>query len=225
VALLLAAAAFSFPKKADAQGTAGLVSSVISKMERNHRNMKSLRAGISMEVYNAQLRDADRRSGVVLYQPGAGRNANVRIEWQKPSREILAVSNGEYTLFRPRLNMAYKGNARSGSRNAKASGIVDMMNMSGQQIRSRFEPWQDVREETLWGGVRTIHLKLVPKGGASYKYMEIWVDDEGMPVQTKVVEKNDDATTVRLMNLEKNARVSADDFRLQLESGVKIIKG
>ncbi|HEY0004322.1 MAG TPA: outer membrane lipoprotein carrier protein LolA [Pyrinomonadaceae bacterium] len=226
VALLFAAVvASSFPKTADAQGTAGLVSSVISKMERNHRNLRSLRAGISMEVYNAQLRDSERRSGTVLYQPAAGRNANVRIEWQKPSREILAVSNGEYTLFRPRLNMAYKGNARSGQARKAGGGLLDMMNMSGQQIRSRFEPWQDVREETLWGGVRTIHLTLVPKGGASYKYMEIWVDDDGMPVQTKVVEKNDDASTVRLMNLEKNGRVSPDDFRLQLESGVKIIKG
>jgi outer membrane lipoprotein-sorting protein len=149
----------------------------------------------------------------------------VRIEWQRPSREILAVSNGEYTLFRPRLNMAYKGNARSGTARKAGGGILELLNMSGSQLRARFEPWQDVREETLWGGVRTVHLKLVPKGGASYKYAEIWVDDDGMPVQTKVVEKNDDATTVRLVNLEKNARISSDDFRLQLDSNVKIVKG
>jgi hypothetical protein len=26
----------------------------------------------------------------------------------------------------------------------------------------------------------------------AYKYAEIWVDSAGMPVQTKIVEKNDD---------------------------------
>jgi outer membrane lipoprotein-sorting protein len=82
-----------------------------------------------------------------------------------------------------------------------------------------------LREETLWGGVHTYHLKLVPKGGASYRYAEIWVDDGGMPVQAKVVEKNDDATTVRLMNLEKNARISADEFHLQLGNDVKRVRG
>ncbi len=35
---------------------------------------------------------------------------------------------------------------------------------------------KDVREETLWGGVSTIHLTLVPKGNAGYKYAEVWID-------------------------------------------------
>ena len=62
-----------------------------------------------MEKYNAQLRDKDNYSGGVLYIPASGRDASVRIEWQKPQHEILAVANGQYTLFRPRLNMAYRG--------------------------------------------------------------------------------------------------------------------
>jgi len=99
------------------------------------------------------------------------------------------------------------------------------MNMSTAQLQSRFEQIQDAREETLWGGVKTTHLRVVPKGGASYKYAEVWVDDGGMPVQTKVVEKNDDATTVRLTNLQKNAPISMDEFTLKLDSSVKRVKG
>ena len=83
---------------------------------------------------------------------------------------------------------------------------------------------QDLYEETLWGGVGTTHFKLVPRGGASYKYAEIWVDGNGMPLQTKVVEKNDDATTVRLMNVQKNASLSTDQFKLKLDGKVKIVK-
>ena len=133
-------------------------------MERNRQSLQSLKASLSMEKYNAQLRDTDHYSGVVLYMPAGGRDALVRIEWQKPQHEILAVSNGKYTLFRPRLNMAYKGNSKS-SRN-KAGGILGMMYMTRQQLEAQFQPVQDVREETLWGGVSTIHLTLVPKGNA-----------------------------------------------------------
>jgi outer membrane lipoprotein-sorting protein len=97
--------------------------------------------------------------------------------------------------------------------------------MSKQQLEARFQPVKDVREETLWGGVSTIHLTLVPKGNASFKYAEIWVDSSGMPVQTKIVEKNDDATTMRLRDLQRNVPISSNEFSLKLESDVKVIKG
>jgi outer membrane lipoprotein-sorting protein len=101
---------------------------------------------------------------------------------------------------------------------------MDMMYMSRQQLETRFQPLQDVREETLWGGVSTIHLTLVPKGNAGYKYAEVWIDSTGMPVQSKIVEKNDDVTTMRLVSIEKNAKISPDDIKLKLDSNVKIIK-
>ncbi|MEP6921563.1 MAG: outer membrane lipoprotein carrier protein LolA [bacterium] len=222
--LLLVAGALSVASAIAVHGqSAGLVSSVLNKMERNRQSLRSLRSSISMEKYNSQLRDSEKYNGVVLYVPSTGREASVRIEWQSPQHEILAVSNGKYTLFRPRLGMAYVGSSKS-SRN-KAGGILEMMYMTRQQLETRFQPVQDVREETLWGGVSTSHLTLVPKGNASFKYAEIWIDNSGMPVQTKIVEKNDDATTMRLMGLEKNAKISSDEFVLKLDSSVRIVKG
>lgn len=221
LAVLTAAFFVGTPTKTSGQ-SAGLVSSVLNRMERNRQSLRSLKANLSMQKYNAQLRDKDDYSGVLLYMPASGRDAQVRIEWQRPQHEILAVSNGKYTLFRPRLGMAYQGSSKS-SRN-KAGGVLDMMYMTRQQLESRFQPVQDVREETLWGGVSTIHLTLVPKGNSSFKYAEIWVDSAGMPVQTKIVEKNDDATTMRLTGLERNLKVSGDEFKLNLDSNVKIVK-
>jgi outer membrane lipoprotein-sorting protein len=214
----------SSPKATNGQ-SAGLVSSVLSRMERNRQSLKSLKASISMEKYNAQLRDKDNYSGWVLYVPGSGRDASVRIEWQRPRHEILAVAKGQYTLFRPSLGQAIVGKSGSVKGKAGASGVLDMMYMSKQQLEAKFQPVQDVREETLWGGVSTIHLTLVPKGNASFKYAEIWVDSSGMPVQTKIVEKNDDATTMRLSGVERNLKISPDEFSVKLDSSVKIVKG
>ena len=193
-------------------------------MERNRQTLKSLKASLSMEKYNAQLRDKDNYHGWVLYQPGSGRDASVRIEWQKPRHEILAVSKGQYTLYRPSLNQAMVGKSGSVKGKAGAGGVLDMMYMSKAQLEARFQPVQDVREETLWGGVSTIHLTLVPKSDSSFKYAEIWVDSSGMPVQTKIVEKNGDATTMRLSGVERNLRISSNEFSLKLDSSVKIVK-
>lgn len=211
------------PTSVNAQ-SAGLVSSVLNKMEKNRRSLKSLRSGISMQKYNAQLRDSENYNGVVVYVPGAGREASVKIEWRSPQHEILAVANGKYTLFRPRLKTAYVGKSTSATVKKNSGGIMDLLYMSRQQLEARFQPLADVREETLWGGVSTIHLTLIPKGGASFKYAEIWVDGSGMPVQTKIVEKNDDSTTVRLTGLEKNARVVSDEFNIKLDASTKIVK-
>jgi len=222
--LLASALVATSPATTNAQ-SAGLVSAVLNRMERNRSSLKSLRAGLSMEKYNAQLRDADKYQGVILYMPASGRNASVRIDWKSPAKETLAVANGKYTLFKPRLNVAYTGSSNSKKVTTTTGGMMDLLYLSRQQLEARFQPVQDVREETLWGGVSTIHLTLVPKSGASFKYAEIWVDAAGMPVQTKVVEKNGDATTMRMTSVERNVRLNSDEFNVKLDSGVKIIKG
>ena len=221
---VLASVLVSTPKASSAQ-SAGLVSSVLNRMERNRQTLKSLKASLSMEKYNAQLRDKDNYNGWVLYQPASGRDASVRIEWQKPRHEILVVSKGQYNLYRPSLKQVMVGKSGSVKGKAGAGGVLDMMYMSKAQLEARFQPVQDVREETLWGGVSTIHLTLVPKSDSSFKYAEIWVDGAGMPVQTKIVEKNGDATTMRLSGLERNLKISSDEFNLKLDSSVKIVKG
>jgi outer membrane lipoprotein-sorting protein len=68
-------------------------------------------------------------------------------------------------------------------------------------------------------------LKLTPRGGAGYKFAEVWVSDDGMPVQTRVTEKNGDSTLVRLTNIQRNARVSTDEIKLEVPAGAKIVKG
>ncbi len=224
LAILAGVSIVSSPRTTSGQ-SAGLVSSVLNRMERNRQSLRSLKASLSMEKYNAQLRDKDNYTGWVLYVPASGRDASVRIEWQKPQHEILAVSNGKYTLYRPRLNTAIVGRSGTVKGNGAAGGVLEMMYMSKQQLEAKFQPVQDVREETLGGGVSTIHLTLVPKGNSSYKYAEIWVDSAGMPVQTKIVEKNGDATTMRLSGMERNLKISSDDINLKLDSSVKIVKG
>src|SRR5437870_5538127 len=222
--ILLAAMATSSASRA--VGQAGLVSSVLSRMERAKQSLKTLRANISMSKYNSQLRDTENFSGIVLYIPGAAGSASalMRLEWNKPQHEILAVSNGNYSLYRPRLNMVIEG--KTGSMKSQKDGdVLALINMSAAQLRTKFGNFQDEREETLWGGVRTTHFKAVPKTAASYKYIEIWVDDSGMPVQTKMVEKNDDSTTLRLSSVEKNQAISKDQFTLKLDSNAKRAKG
>lgn len=225
VGLFLATMSFAPASRTSAQ-SAGLVSSILSRMERNQRSLKTLRANITMSKYNSQLRDEDKYQGIVLYIPSAAGSSSafVRLEWTSPQHEILAVANGNYSLYRPRLRQVIEG--KTGPiKGSKDGDVLALMNMSAAQLRTKFGEFQDMTEETLWGGVWTQHFKVTPKTAANYKYIEVWVDKEGMPVQTKMVEKNDDSTTVRLTNVEKNQTIPMDQFKLNLDSSVKRVKG
>lgn len=224
VLVLLLTALVAVPQQQAHGQSAGLVSSVLAKLQKNHETLKTLRASIRMQKYDARLRETDDYYGAVLYMPGAGKNAFVRLEWSKPQHEILGVAYGEYTLYRPRLGEVYKGfTGKKGPVND--SEILSMLSMSSTELQSRFQPFEEAREESLGDGVTATHLKLIPIKPMSFKYAEVWVDSTGMPVQTKIVEKNGDATTVRLTNLEKNRKLSPTEFVVKYDPSAKVIKG
>ncbi|HMH43253.1 MAG TPA: outer membrane lipoprotein carrier protein LolA [Pyrinomonadaceae bacterium] len=223
LASLILAGLFAIPLP-NANAQAGLVSSLLTRMQRSQQTLKSLSADVNMQKYNSQLRDSENYYGTIRYIPVGGRSAFVRLEWTKPQHEILAIANGAYILYRPRMNMAYVGVTNS-IKSAKDSDVLALLNMSPAQLRTRFGDLEDLREETIWGGVTTTHFKAIPKNAASYKYIEVWVDKEGLPVQTKMVEKNDDSTTLRLTNVAKNENIDKGIFDLKLDSGVKRVKG
>jgi outer membrane lipoprotein-sorting protein len=224
IGLMFVAALSAVPRPAAAQGP-GLVSSILNRMDRNRRELKSLRSGLMMQKYNAQIRTEEMYQGELQYVAGAGANMNVRVDWTRPSREHLAVKNGQYTLFRPRLNLAYQGSTKAQQKNTKVSNVLGFgLNITGAQARTKFDI-ELVGEGILYDDVFVTQLKLTPKGPAGYQFAEVWVDRSGMPVQTRVVERNGDFTTVRLTGVQKNAPVSAGAFDLALPAGVKIVKG
>ncbi|HEY0173277.1 MAG TPA: outer-membrane lipoprotein carrier protein LolA [Pyrinomonadaceae bacterium] len=224
--LMLAASLSVAPPAAQAQGP-GMISSILNKMDRNRRTLGSLRAALHMQKYNAQLRMSEDQFGDVQYVAAKGRDANVRVDWRRPVVEHLAVSGGQYTLYRPRLGQAYQGATKTaGSSKGKAGGVIGLaLNMSGSQAKNQFNVELVGEGELYKGSPHVWWLKLTPRGRAEFQFAEIWVTDDGMPIQTRVTEKNGDATTVRLTNVQRNARIDGNPFEIQLPAGTKIVRG
>ena len=199
-----------------------IVGEILKRMEAHRQSLSSLQANIKMDKYNAQLDEHDVTEGTVMYLPAKGRDALVRIDWLKPVQETLAVVKKEYVLYRPRLNQAIIGKVDEKTKDTKATGALAFMSMSKEQLKNNYDV-SYLGKETIGGNVETWHLKLVPKTATDYKYSEIWVDGNGMPLQGKVVESNDDSTTVLLSNLQKNSNLDASKFRVNLK-GVTIVK-
>lgn len=200
-----------------------IVPEILKRMETNRNSLSSLRSNVTMVKYNAQLNDPETRQGTSIYLPAKGRDAFVRIDWAKPA-ETLAVVKGKYVLYQPRLKQAITGNAKEAKGTGRANSALAFMNMSKDELKNNYTI-KYLGQETVSGGTQTWHLELTPKIASNYKLAEIWVDANGMPIQAKVTENNNDYTSVLLSNFEKNAKIDASQFEVKLPKDTKIVKG
>jgi outer membrane lipoprotein-sorting protein len=209
--------------KANAQG--GPMNEAIKRMDAMNKSLVSLKADVKMDKMNAQLGETDTTSGTTSYLPKTSKRAMyARIEWTKPVQEQIVIIGDTYKLFRPRLNTVYVGKVdRAGKDNKVPGNALAFMGMSKAQLQANYTP-NYIGQETVAGSL-TWHLELIPKTKTSYKSAELWVDANGMPIQAKIIETNNDTTTVLLSNIQQNITINANDFNLLLPKGVKQIQG
>ena len=186
---------------------------ILKRMEINRNSMTSLRSNITMDKYGSQLGTHDVTEGTFVYLPAKGRDALVRIDWTKPIKETLSVVNKKYVIYTPRRNQAITGNASDAKGSGKANNLFAFINMSKDELKANFNI-KYLGEEKIKGDFPTWRLEMTPKNPASYKFKlaEMWVDGNGMPLQIKVTESNNDTTTILLSNVEKNATIKAPRF-------------
>lgn len=202
----------------------GQIPEILKRMDDHQRALSSLKSAVTMDKYNSQLDEHDISEGTAMYVKVKERDALVRIDWVKPQQEVLSVVNRQYVLYRPRLNQAIVGNADDAQKNTKSAGAFDFLKMSKEQLKQNFSV-KYFGQEKVSGQIDTWKLELTPKTPRSYKSVEIWVDGNGMVLQTKVFEQNGDSTTVLLSSLNKNTNISAALFKVNLPKNVQIIKG
>lgn len=202
----------------------GQLDTILKRMDDHNKALASLRAKVTMTKQNAQLGGSpDVLEGAVIYRAMKGRNADVRVDWVSP-KESFSIIGQQYVIYRPRLNQVIKGTTNKASGSAKAGGALAFMNMSRAQLKENYSVVY-LGQATLASGVVTWHLRLTPKQQTSYQSAEVWVDQNGMPNQSKILEKNNDTTTVLLSGIEKNIRLEKNAFKIDYPRTVKEVKG
>ena len=210
-----------------AQADPGKVRELYNRMSANQKSMRSLISRVRMENYNPQTKETDKKDGVVKYLPAGAKSANIRIDWKAPQEEYLSVVDGSYKLFRPRLKQVYVGKTKEVQRQQSVGNSLSFVNMTGAQLKQNFDAKWLSDSEAVADGTFAYKMKLTPKTAASYNFAEIWVNEAGMPVQVKIYEKNGDTSTILLYEVQKNAKVSKGDLKIDniIPKGTKEVKG
>lgn len=199
---------------------------ILKRMEVNRTSLTSLRSNVMMDKYNPQIDAHDTTEGTAVYLPAKERDALVRIDWTKPVQETLSVVNKKYVIYTPRRGQAITGNADQAKGKGKAGNLFAFVSMSKDELKANFNI-KYLGQENVVGNVPTWHLEMTPKNPASFNFKtaETWVDGNGMPLQIKITENNNDSTTLLFSNLQKNITINASVFKVDLPKGTKIING
>jgi outer membrane lipoprotein-sorting protein len=196
---------------------------ILKRMDDHYKALKSLKADITRAQYNAQLQETDVSLGKITLIPGKGRNFSLRLDWKKPKEETLSVVNGQYVAYIPNIKRAYTGSSDSKTVNDKGGNVLKIMSMSKEDLKANYNI-QFLGQENIIGNVTTWHLKLTPKTATNFKFADLWIDGNGMPVQGKVTRLNNDTDSVALGNLGKNADINGSIFKVTLPKGTEMIK-
>lgn len=216
---------FLFSAAATETKAQGILREILKRMDANSKSLVSLKSNIKMEKRDAQLGDTDLSEGEMKLLPGrSDKQIYLRVDWSKPRQESLAVANGEYIVYTPKTNRALVGKVDQVKKGPKASNVLTFMTMSKAELSANYDVVL-IGEETVSGGTNTWHLVLTPKTAATYKSADLWVDANGMPVQAKIVEKNNDTTTVFLSSIQKNVTIKGSDFKITPPKGTEIVRG
>jgi outer membrane lipoprotein-sorting protein len=210
---------------AEVSAQTGVLREILKRMDNNNKSLVSLKSSVKMSKVNPQLGTEDLTQGDLSLRPGkTEKEIFLRIDWTKPIVESLAIANGKYVIYRPKTGQAITGTVDKAKGNSKSGGALAFMTMSKAQLSANYDV-KYAGEETVSGGVNTWHLVLTPKTAMGYKSADLWVDSNGMPVQAKIVEKNNDTTTLLLSNIQRNVNVKASDFKISPPKGTKIVEG
>ena len=133
----------------------------LNEMEAHKNALTSLKSSIQMAKTDSVLDETDVQEGTVKYLPAKGRDAYVRIDWTSPVNEILAVANGQYVLYRPRLKQAMVGKTSEAGEGSNQNSALAFMNMSKSELRKNYVIKYIGVEKV--GGADMWHLNLIPK--------------------------------------------------------------
>lgn len=223
LSFLTTALIFTFSIFANAQTN---INEILKRMDEHQKALSSLKAGVMMDKYNAQLDEHDIYEGSAKYVKLKEKDAAFRLDWVKPQQESLSVVNKKYVSYRPRLKQAIYGNVDDAQKkNTGGAGNFDFINMSKEQLKANYVV-KYMGEEQVKGGIPTWHIELTPKATKSYKSIDAWIDGNGMVLQTKMNENNGDSNTVYLSNLQKNVTINIKtEIVIALPQGTEMIKG
>ena len=194
---------------------------ILERMRAAQADLASMKARVEQVKSYPQLGIEDPvEKGLLYFQPG-----QIRLEIQEPEIRILAVKDGKYVLYQPRIRQAIVGKLEGQGTKGLFPGLLTGSPESFAELEKSYEA-SDLGETSL-GELRAHHLSFSARPGVAVycQKIELFIDAALLlPVRQKCVEANQSEITLTLSDIERNARLEKGLFEIEIPAGVERIE-
>ena len=194
------------------------ITAIFKRIEEHQKSLRSLSADLTLTKFDSKLSQTEIKQGTVKQLPQTN-DLSLRIDWTMPETESLSIVKNQYVSYLPTSQTANTGTLSDEQKNA----WVIFSNLSKEKLSANYTI-KYLGEEKVSGTIPAWHLELTPKTATTHKTVELWIDGNGMVIQTKITETGGDWTAILLINLQKNVSVNPADFKIALPKETKITK-
>ncbi len=197
---------------------------ILERMRAAQADLESMKARVEQVKSYPQLGIEDPvEKGLLYFQPGPP--SMFRLEIQEPEIRILAVKDGKYVLYQPRIRQAIVGKLEGQGTKGLFPGLLTGSPESFAELEKSYEA-SDLGETSL-GELRAHHLSFTARPGVAVycQKIELFIDAALLlPVRQKCVEANQSEITLTLSDIERNARLDKGLFEVEIPAGVERIE-
>ena len=217
--LILAASALFGAPLADSS-----LETVLKNMDQASASFKGLTADIRKLAHTQVVNVDDVSEGVIAVKRFKPRDTRIRIDFKKPSQQMVAIGGGKVEIYYPKLNEVQEGDL------GKIRSLVDQLMLLG--FGGNSADLQDAYTVTLGGpdtvnGERTTRIVLIPKSKEilqSVKKCELWISDKGLTIQQKFDQGGGDFLLSTYSKINLSANIPESAVKLDVPKGAKRTK-
>jgi outer membrane lipoprotein-sorting protein len=194
---------------------------ILSQMQMASRKVKTFKARLHQEKKLAQIGGREIYEGELYFKKGSG--DKLRINYTKPSGQIVSVIGDKITLFQPAINQAIITSRQSQASKNQEFGFLFTPYSSIPQLKSTYNI-EYLREEDI-GGTGSSVISMTPKAKSAASKITLWISHSSwLPIRYQVIQKNGDIATFTLSNMSVNPIISDGVFKITFRSDTKIIE-
>lgn len=204
----------------------GELPEILKRMINHQKALKSLQANIKITKFSVQSSENFTKEGIVKFMPQIN-DYLLRIDSTKPALESFLIVKNKYLLYQPNPNPLYLPNVNTAFTGMITDSQKNMFMIFSILSKEKLKADYNIKYfgvEKVNETISTWHLDFTPKIATGYKKIDLWVDNNGMPIQSKIIENNGDWANIKFTNIQKNIKIEVADFKVELSKETKLIK-
>ena len=201
---------FIFTSFANASGNTSNSDSILDKVQRNYKNIKTIEAKFLQDSHSEALGQEEKSSGLFK----ALIPNNIKVEYKEPREQVYLVTKDGLTYINYVDSQVVKDSADSVLKSKLPltflAGVGD--------IKKDFK----IEKITLLGN--SYKFDLEPKDDGEIETISLWIDKKSLLVNKLFVkELGDNTITFELKDIVLNKNVTNDNFIIEIPKGFDLI--